>query len=270
MKKELKGTVLINYFENLFPPKFASEGDPIRLQLGMIAKPIKRVMIALEVTYPLIEEAIQKDVDLLIVHHPMIYKPLKNVSFDNPNGKKIHKLIKNDIAVYVAHTNLDVAKNGLNDFVANKLQLQNKKSMVPNLLDEYKKIGMGRVGKLEVPMSLEMFAKYVKEKLNIDTLRVVGDLNKEIKKVALLTGSGGSYLIDAKNAKADVYISGDLDYHVAQSALEIGLPLIDIGHAAESVITKTVAPALEQFIASHNYDCEIIESSTNFDPYTYI
>ncbi|ERI09897.1 Nif3-like dinuclear metal center hexameric protein [Aneurinibacillus aneurinilyticus] len=117
------GQRIIQYFEEFAPKHLAMEGDKIGLQVGTLQKEVKKVMVALDVLEEVVDEAIAEGVDLIIAHHAVIFRPLKNLRTDLPAGRLYEKLIKHDIAVYVAHTNLDVAEGGINDLMAEALGL---------------------------------------------------------------------------------------------------------------------------------------------------
>ena len=310
--KNINGHELIGIFEGFAPKYLAMEGDKIGLQLGRLNKPVQKVMVALDVLEEVVDEAIDKGVDLIIAHHPLIYRPLKNITTDRLPGRMIEKLIKHDIAVYAAHTNLDVAKGGVNDLLADALELSNTEVLVPTHEVKLKKLvvyvpvedsqkvkeaigdagagaignyshcqfsvtgtgqflpnddsqpyigqsgqleqveeerietifpdylekgvlqamlrshpyeevaydiyplenkgealGLGRIGRVE-EMTLAEFANKVKTALDVPTVRVVGDLNSKVKKVAVLGGDGNKYISSAKFRGADVYVTGYL------------------------------------------------------------
>ncbi|KZE68404.1 Nif3-like dinuclear metal center hexameric protein [Fictibacillus phosphorivorans] len=123
MSKAASGQYIISLLESFAPKKMAMEGDPIGLQVGTLNKPVKKVMITLDVLESVVDEAIEGDVDLIIAHHPLLYRPLKKLDISTSKGRVIEKLIKNDITVYAAHTNLDVTALGVNEWLANQLQL---------------------------------------------------------------------------------------------------------------------------------------------------
>ncbi|WP_066257658.1 Nif3-like dinuclear metal center hexameric protein [Neobacillus drentensis] len=134
------GHEIIHLFEQFSPKGLAMEGDKIGLQIGRLNKKVERIMIALDVLENVIDEAIEKNVQLIIAHHPIIYRPLKNLLTDTVQGKMLEKLVKHDIAVYAAHTNLDVAKGGVNDLLANALELQDAEVLVPTFNTKLKKL----------------------------------------------------------------------------------------------------------------------------------
>ncbi|MBM7691786.1 dinuclear metal center YbgI/SA1388 family protein [Peribacillus deserti] len=138
--KQANGHEIIQLFEQFSPKAYAVEGDPIGLQVGRLNKPVTKVLIALDVTEEVIQEAIEAGAELIIAHHPPIFRPLKNLRTDLPSGALYEKLIKHDIAVYAAHTNLDVAKGGVNDLLANALRLQNIKVLADTYEKKLKKL----------------------------------------------------------------------------------------------------------------------------------
>lgn len=121
--KKVNGHEIIALFETWSPKRFAMDGDPIGLHIGQLNRPVDKVLVTLDVNEEVIDEAIRQGANLIIAHHPPIFRPLKNVLTDTPQGRVIEKCIKNDIAVYAAHTNLDVAPGGVNDMLAEKLGL---------------------------------------------------------------------------------------------------------------------------------------------------
>ncbi|MFL6557734.1 MAG: Nif3-like dinuclear metal center hexameric protein [Bacillus sp. (in: firmicutes)] len=134
------GHEVIQLFEQFSPKGLAMEGDKIGLQIGRLNKKVERIMIALDVLENVIDEAIDKNVQLIIAHHPIIYRPLKNLLTETVQGKMIEKLLKHDIAVYAAHTNLDVAKGGVNDLLAAALGLKDAEVLVPTFDTKLKKL----------------------------------------------------------------------------------------------------------------------------------
>lgn len=135
-----KGQNIIQIVEEFAPKYLAYNDDKIGLQLGTLNKEIKKVMLTLDVLENVVDEAIEKGVDLIISHHAIMYKPLKTLRTDLPQGKLLEKLIKNDISVYVAHTNLDAAENGVNDTLAALLNLNKVEILEPTYSQRLKKL----------------------------------------------------------------------------------------------------------------------------------
>ncbi|MDQ0213901.1 dinuclear metal center YbgI/SA1388 family protein [Oikeobacillus pervagus] len=371
--KKVNGHEIIQLFEQFSPPSYAMEGDKIGLQIGRLNQPVKRVLVALDVLEEVVDEAIEKDVQLIIAHHPPIFRPLKSIRTDQPNGRIIEKLLQHRIAVYAAHTNLDVAKGGVNDLLAEALELQNTKVLVPTYEEDLRKLavfvpkeneeeirkalgnagagfigeysncsfstdgtgrflpeekanphigsigtleevqevkietiypkriekkvlsamfkahpyeevafdlyplenkgevlGLGRIGILKESMTLEQFAHHVKEKLSVQGVRVVGHLQDKIQKVAVLGGDGNKYFHSAKFKGADVYVTGDMYYHVAHDAMMEGLNIVDPGHNVEKVMKQGVAKKMQTMSTEKGYEVEFISSTVHTDPFTFL
>jgi dinuclear metal center YbgI/SA1388 family protein len=372
MSKLANGQTIIQAFEKLAPKSLAVEGDKIGLQIGTLNKPIRKVMIALDVLDEVVDEAIEEEVDLIIAHHPLIFRPLKKITTDSAAGEIVTKLIKHDIAVYAAHTNLDVAKGGVNDLMAEALQLQNIEVLAPTTEIQLKKIvvfvpkeavnkvrkalgnigagaignyshctfssegqgsflpgegtnphigeqgtlefveevkvesifpnylenkvigavikahpyeevaydlyslnnkgetlGLGRIGTLKEELTLEQFALYVKRAFNVTGVRIVGNKESKVKKVAVLGGDGNKYMSQALFKGADVYVTGDIYYHVAHDAMLEGLNIVDPGHNVEKIMKEGVRNYLESML-SNKYDTKVISSQKNTDPFQFM
>ncbi|WP_078545602.1 Nif3-like dinuclear metal center hexameric protein [Litchfieldia alkalitelluris] len=373
MNKVPNGHEVIQLFESYSPKKFALEGDKIGLQIGSLNKPIHQLMIALDVTESVIDEAIDVQVDLIIAHHPLIFRPLKQIQTDTAVGRIVEKCIKHDIAIYAAHTNLDVAQGGVNDLLADALKLQKQEILSTSYTDPLKKLvvyvptenaedvrraigeagagsignyshctyntqglgtflpeensnptigsvgklesveetkvetilpsslqksvikamikahpyeevaydifpldnqgieyGLGRVGYLPSEMTLKEFAEFVKAQLNVEGLRVVGDFNQKINKVAVLGGDGNKYISQAKFKGADVFVTGDLYYHVAHDAMMMGLSVVDPGHHIEQIMKKGVADYFSSQLETKKWDMNVFPSTQSTDPFVFI
>lgn len=367
------GQEVIQVFERFAPKSLAMEGDKIGLQIGTLQKPIKKIMVTLDVLEEVVDEAIKEQVDLIIAHHPVIYNPLKTVITDNPAGRIVAKCLKHDITVYAAHTNLDVAIGGINDLLAEALGLENTELLVPTYEDSLKKLavyvpedhaeelrnalgnagvgsignysyctfnssgtgtflpndganpfigengklervpeikiesifpasiqnkvisallkvhpyeepaydvypldnkgqslGLGRIGLLKNEMTLKEFAEHVKSSLDVSAVRVVGNLDATVLKVAVLGGDGNKFWSKAKFKGADVYVTGDIYYHVAHDAMMEGLNMVDPGHNVEKVMKQGVERYLQAFIAEKKYDTAVITSQIHTDPFQFI
>lgn len=371
--KSVNGHEIISLFETLAPKELAEEGDKIGLQIGRLNQKVDKVMVTLDVLEEVVDEAIEKGVKLIIAHHPPLFRSLKAIRTDTVQGRLIEKLIKNDIAVYAAHTNLDVAKGGVNDLLAEALLLEDTKPLVTTQKEKLKKLavfvpeedaekvrkalgdagagyignyshcsfsykgtgrflpgegtdphigergkleevhevkietiypeklekkvltallknhpyeevaydliplenegeelGLGRVGKLESAMSLKEFASFLKEKLGVENVRITGNLNDSVRKVAVLGGDGNKYIHSAKFSGADVFVTGDLYYHTAHDAMMIGLNVLDAGHHIEKIMKSGVARWMDDRSKKKGMDVEYLVSETNTDPFTFL
>ncbi len=180
-----------------------------------------RVLIALDVTEDVVGYAISNGFDVIISHHPFIFKGLKAINEDNYIASKAMELIKNGISVMSFHTRLDAVDGGVNDVLAILLGIDNAVA--------FGEEGIGRLGELEKEVSVDDFAKKVKKLLDAPFV-LVGDAHRPVKHVALLGGEGGDDIYSAIAAGADTYVSGRLGYHNMTDASELGINLIEAGH----------------------------------------
>ena len=138
--KKVNGHEIINLFEQWSPKRFAMDGDPIGLHVGRLNRQVEKVLVTLDVNEEVIDEAIRNGANLVIAHHPPIFRPIKNIMTDTPQGRMIEKCIKNDITVYAAHTNLDVTPGGVNDLLASKLGLVDTGILEPTYIEQMYKL----------------------------------------------------------------------------------------------------------------------------------
>ncbi|NUU62374.1 Nif3-like dinuclear metal center hexameric protein [Paenibacillus agri] len=368
-----KGQTVIQYMEQLAPKHIAEEWDKVGLQLGSLQKEISGILVALDVNEEIVEEAISLGCNLIIAHHAIIFRPLQGILTDTPAGRLYEKLIKHDIAVYISHTNLDVAEGGMNEWMAEALGIENSapikdihseqlsklvvfvpkdhhqkvldailnagagsignyshcsfniegygtflpgedtepyigepgkmqraeevriETIVPQGIrnkvvqamlkahpyeevayDLYqmdlkgRSLGLGRVGKLKEATTLGAFVETVKQGLKVDRVRVVGELDRPIRKAAVLGGSGAKYYNSAIFRGADVLVTGDIDYHTAQDALLAGITLIDPGHNAEKIMKEKVAEWMTGKLTEGRYKTAVHASQVNTEPFRFM
>lgn len=241
----------------------AESWDNVGLLVGDMNAEIKKVLLSLELTKDVFDMAKRENADLIITHHPAIFSGLKKVVSNNDN--LIFELIRNNIALYSAHTNFDAIEDGLNDYVVSLLGGQNSEVIKP----EAEHVGICRIFDFEETTMSEFIGK-VKEKLNIEALRFTGNIDCTVKRVAIVTGSGADYSEMAFANGAEVFITGDLKYHYALELKEKGLNIIDAGHFD----TECVFPeAMEKFIQkqiSEFAELELIKSTVDVNPFKYI
>ena len=224
----MKCSEIMECLEELSPKSFAEGWDNVGLLCGRKDKEVRCIYIALDATGDVIEAAIAAGADMLITHHPMIFKPLKQICSDNFIGNRILKLAEHGIAYYAMHTNFDVM--GMADAVADELSLLDRKVLSVTYEDEISKEGIGRIGALPQTMSLAECAQYVKKCCKIEHVKVFGNPSDTVIMAAVCPGSGKSCIEDAISQGADVLITGDIDHHEGIDAVERGLSIIDAGH----------------------------------------
>jgi dinuclear metal center YbgI/SA1388 family protein len=371
LMKNAKLSDIAGIINKIAPPGLAESWDNSGLQVGDPNSGISRIMVALDATPAVIDETLASACQLLVTHHPLIFKPLKTISAATPQGNLIHAAIRGGLAIVSIHTSYDIAKGGLNDLLAERLGLfgctplqttsvqelaklvvfvpeehleRVRKALFPiavnlgayrdcsfaaagegtftpetgatpfigsvgkleqvrehrlellinrtgisravkallaahpyeepafdiyPLLNEGDKQGLGRIGTLATPASLADFAAQVGQKLNTTCLRYVGDPAATINKVALCSGSGASLLREAVRAGADCLVTGDVKYHDARDAEDLGIALIDAGHfPTEHIMVAEVAGRLHRMLGEAGYPgCEVLQSSTERDPF---
>lgn len=258
---------LIDRFESFAPKTIAFTNDPVGLQIGNVNDDIKRVLVTLDVRPEVVDEAIKQNCDMIFSHHPLIFRPIKNLDLSNPQNQMYAKLIQNSILVYSAHTNLDVAKGGMNDWLAEAMGLNHVQTVYSNHYDT----NIGRVGVLPTPVTVEKFAKTLKKTFNLDGLRLVSNDNKAmVKNVAVVGGDGGKFYPEMLKAGADVFVTGDVYYHTGHDMLADGINVVDVGHNVEKICIPKLASLFNEWKANNDWKVEIIESTVNTNPYQFI
>lgn len=240
------------------PSFLKEEWDNVGLIIGNGDNEIKKVILALDCTESVVKEAINKNARLIITHHPLIFEGIKNIDFNTSLGRKIKLLISNDISLVSLHTNFDKINGGTSDTVARILGLTDLKNIDDN------EFSLGKVGNIDT-VTLEEFAKTVKEKLNLKSLKYIGDNEKKINSVAVVSGSGADFLYDAKKMGADCLVTAEVKHHIAIDAYENDIAVIDAGHfETENVAMKTFCEILKDL------PVEVLISETYTELFKYI
>ena len=212
---------LYNKMSELFPRELSCEWD----NDGLMCTPdgerkVKKVLLTLDVTRAALDYAIKTGCDLIISHHPFIFRPLHSLAPDNYVAKKVISAISNGISVFSFHTRADCAERGVNDMLASALGLCE--------VGVFGEGGMGRIGKLPTSMPLCDFAAHVKKALSCDVVSFAGDT--ECLRVAVLGGDGKDFIPDAIAAGADTFVSGSVSYNAFIDAPEMGINVVEAGH----------------------------------------
>lgn len=361
---------IVNIMETIAPSDLAESWDNVGLQVGDDTWPAARVRVALDPLPKVVEQACRNNIDLLITHHPLLFRPLKTLNTATPLGKIIQMALVNQTAIFSAHTNLDSAVGGINDHLAEKLGLRNttvlerikvndrcklvvyvpkqyerevstslfasgagkigayeccsfripgKGTFMPgkeakpfwgkpgklNETDEIRletvvsrknlsriiecikmshpyetpvydvyplvsaeSAGLGRIGDLESPLRLKDFALSVKNALGLYTLKVAGDPDLLVEKVAVCSGSGSGLMKTFFNSTAQCYVSGDLHYHDARNAEILKRGLLDIGHfPSEHIVVRMLAEKLKNVMQEKNLDVTVDGTEMENDPF---
>lgn len=254
---------VMKMLETLSPAFFAESWDNIGLLVGRKDKTVHKVMLALDATFDVVEQAVLQEVDMLITHHPLLFSGIKRITEDDFIGRRLISLIKNDICYFAMHTNFDVM--GMADAAADALKLMDCEVLEITYEDDIAKEGIGRIGKLQAETTLEECAKLCKELFDIRQVRVYGEPDLLVETVAIVPGSGKDYIETALAKQADVYITGDIGHHHGLDAMEQGLAIIDAGHYG---VEKIFIPYMADFFASQMPEiqvCKAVEKSPFYD-----
>ena len=218
---------IVQVIEAAYPREAALDFDNVGLLAGRAEKEVKKVYIALDATDQVIDEALKEGADMLITHHPLIFSPLKRVTDEDLAGRRVMRLIGADISCYAMHTNYDVL--GMAELSEKVLGIKDTE-VDATMMREGKEEGIGRIGNLEEPMTLRECCVYVKHKLNLGSIKVFGDMDQNISRMAVSPGSGKSAVAPAIAKGADVLVTGDIGHHDGLDAVGEGLAVIDAGH----------------------------------------
>ena len=228
---------MTNFLEQYAPLEYQETYDNCGLIIGDANAEIKGVLITLDCIESVIDEAIATGCNLIVAHHPIIFSGLKKLNGSNYIERTVIKAIKNDIAIYAIHTNLDNMHNGVSAKIAEKLGLENCKVLAPKSDLINKQVGSGIIGELKTAVNTEQFLMDIKENMQTDCVRYTPIVNQEIKRVAVCGGSGSFLLKNAIEAKVDIFITADFKYHEFFDA-ENHIIIADIGHYESEQFTK--------------------------------
>ncbi len=249
---------ILNEIEKLAPKKLAYEWDNVGLLVGNGENEVTKILLTLDLDDGVVKEAKTLGANLIIGHHPIMFHPINKITSETPEGKMLINLIRNDISYIAAHTNLDIAKGGLNDFLAEKLCLENSEILEYTEENE----GIGRIGTFR-KTTLKEFAKHIKKTLNIPFVRVCGEENKIIEKVAINTGGGTSLISSALKEKADVFVTGDYKYSQMRDCISENMAIIDVGHFDTETICKELFYNYLKNIYKEELEIEISKENKN-------
>lgn len=230
---------ITSYLESIAPLSLQEEYDNSGLIVGNEEENVIGVLICIDCTEAVVEEAISKKCNLIIAHHPIIFSGLKKITGRNYVERVILKAVQNNISVYAIHTNLDNISEGVNKMICDKLGLGKCKFLLPSTDEKTRSVnsGSGMVGLLSKPMAEMDFLTKVKEVMKAGSLKYTGLLGKRVSKVAVCGGSGSFLLNAAIEAKADVFITADFKYHQFFDA-DNKIVVVDVGHYESEQYTK--------------------------------
>lgn len=237
---------VLAFLETLAPQYMKMEWDNVGLLCGSAARPVKKILVALDPFYHICEEAAETGADLLVTHHPLIFHPQRSVTEEDAVGRCILFLAAHGIAAVNAHTNLDQAPGGVNDCLAAVLSLQRVETLAPQGTDAAgRPWGLLRAGET-AETTLSAFAAFVKEQLRCPGVRFVSG-GKPVRRVAVGGGACGDEIACALEGGCDTLVTADVKYNQFQDARDCGINLIDAGHfETENPVVPYLAAALQR------------------------
>lgn len=225
---------IMEKIENVYPKDAALSWDNVGLLAGRDDKEVRKIYVALDATDEVVEDVICQKADMLVTHHPLIFGGMKQINNRDFIGRRLLKLLGNDISYYAMHTNYDVCR--MAELAGNLLGLNDTEVLdvtgmriQPETGEEYPE-GIGEIGSWQKPVTLKECCDKVKKAYGVPQVKVFGDLAQQVSRIALCPGSGKSVITQSLAKKADVLITGDIGHHEGIDAVAQELAIIDAGH----------------------------------------
>ena len=242
----------IRVMDGIAPRELAMDWDNPGLLIGTDKQDIKKVLVALDCSAATAQEAIEWGADLMLTHHPVFFRAVKRILPDDPETAAPYMLLRSGIALFAAHTNLDAAEGGVNDCLCGVFGLENVEKLPPESL--------GRIGTLPRAMTFGELARLSESRLST-RVRIAGDADAVIRRIAVIGGGGAEELFDARAAGADAYITGEMKHHLAIQAEFIGLNVIEAGHyETERIVLPRLLERLQRETNDVQYRLTLSES----------
>ncbi|RKT77719.1 dinuclear metal center YbgI/SA1388 family protein [Terracoccus luteus] len=271
---------VVEALDGLYPPGSAAGWDQVGLVAGDLDQPVRRVLLALDPTLAVVDEAVEWGADLVVTHHPLLLRGIHSVATTDAKGATLTRLVTAGVALFNAHTNADVAQPGVSSVLADALGLQERRPLSTETMRDGRSWPLGWVGELADPVTLADFADAVARALpdSVGGIRVAGDPGGTVRTVAVLGGSGDDRFADVERAGADVYVTADLRHHPVLEAREQargGPPyLVDAGHwATESLWLADVRERLLAVVSEEGAAPVRVEarvSRVRTEPWTFV
>ena len=261
---------IIEILEKIAPLSLAESWDNSGLLVDA-NKEISNILICLDVNHAMINEAVSKNCNLIISHHPPIFEPIKDLKSEDI----AFKAIKHNISLYAMHTNMDKADDGLNDILAQMIGLKNihKISNEMDADDVFSNdtLDFVRVGTLDESTDVMKYARFVCSALDMNGLRISGDLKKQVKTVAVACGAGGDMMFDAEKQEADVFITGEMKHHLYLEATKRKMVIFEAGHYhTEKHFVNIIHSRLQSALNQLKSNVNVFKSEIEDSPYEVV
>lgn len=257
---------ILEHLESIAPLDLAESWDNVGLLVGDRDSEIHSAMCCLTVTETTVHEAIERGVGLLISHHPIPFKPLPKITTDTITGRLLLQAIRSGIAIYSPHTAWDNAASGINQQLAEHLELVGVKPLVPSVRPIFvsKNLGTGRCGEVRDAVTVNELMQRLGARIPIQGFRANCPVDRAIKKVGIVCGSGGSLLSLVASNQCDAMLTGEATYHQCLEAEALGIAMLMIGHhASESFAMKRLSEMIQQEFS----EISVIASEREFSPF---
>ena len=260
---------LAQLLEALAPLSLAEDYDNVGLLVGEPETEVSAVLCTLDITIPVLEEALKKNANFVLSHHPIWFRPRKTLLGDDFASEVILFALRNQISLYACHTNLDNVGNGVNQFIAEILDLKELDFLLPRKMEKSESqvcsAGSGMIGNLGSPLLISEFLEKVQKKFNCQCIRYTKTKKKEITRVAVCGGAGAFLIEEALEKEADAFVSSDITYHRFFEVREKMLCL-DIGHYESEQFTSLL---LLEYLKKHLKEISVYTSTINTNPILY-
>lgn len=259
---------ILLFLGRLAPWELAESWDNVGLMIGDPDQNVTGVLAALDPTLPVLEEAIARNCNTIVTHHPLIFHPLKSINTGQPPGIFLKKALKNDVAVISCHTNLDLIDAGVSNALAETISLADTTPLRQAGIEPGQ--GYGKIGHLPTPVSGRDFLHRVAAALKLPGFAVYGPLPETVARVAVCGGSASDLAETALAAGAQVFITAEVKHAVSRWAEEKGFCIIDAGHyGTENVVIPYLVDRLQRFLTEQKHTAPVLASQRQNNPLSY-
>ncbi|MCX5875762.1 MAG: Nif3-like dinuclear metal center hexameric protein [Deltaproteobacteria bacterium] len=267
-EKTFSTTALLSILNSIAPFAMAESWDNVGLMVGDPDQQVNGILIALDPTEALIQEALSQNLNTILTHHPLIFHPLKTISGNTPMGRMLKTALGHDLALIACHSNLDLVAAGVSNALAERLGLHNTK---PLTAAPDQSSGFGKIGTLPAPLSSDQFVSHLLTALAAPGIQIAGTLPETIHTVALCGGSGSELAETAWSMGAQVYITGEVKHSVARWAEDAGFCVIDAGHyPTENLIVPVLAEILKKSCTARGFTPTITTTAQQGNPMQWV
>ena len=265
--KQLKDLLVV--LDELATSSLAESWDNVGLMVGDPETKVTGVLVSLDFTEDVLAEAVELGCNVVVTHHPLIFRPLQSVRMDQVAGRLLARTLTNGVAVVSCHTNLDKVAGGVNDVLATKIGLANCRVLAADS-DAPAGVGFGRIGELSASTSFTEFVENLLRVLEVDTVRIAGVIPEKINKIAVCGGSGSELAETAMMAGAQIFITGEVKHSTARWAEAAGFCVIDAGHyATENLVVPYLVRAIAEGFFPKGEGAGVLATKRQTSPFQF-